>query len=381
MTAWHWLFWGAAAYVVYTYLGYPALLAVWRALRRPAPYAPPSGSEAPLLSVIITCRNEEAAIGPKLDDLLAQDYPAERLEVWVASDQSTDRTNAIVREYAARDPRVRLVEYRENIGKAEAVNRTVPLVNGAIVLSSDARQRVAPEAVRLLAAHFADPRVGVVGAEMTLLDEHGQPSTECTGLYWRYERTVRSMESDLRLLAGVSGAFYAFRKSLFRPIPPGSYCEDVTLALYAWEAGLQVRWESGARVFEQMRDPYTEFRRKVRTLVGNYQLLSQFWPLYLPWRGRLAFVLLSHKVSRLFIPLGLLALLLSSAALAPGHPSYLLALAGQAAFYAAGALGLAQRSFRRSRLVNACGAFCLLNWAALVALAHVLRHGPRIQWR
>jgi len=119
----------------------------------------------------------------------------------------------------------------------------------------------------------------------------------------------------------------------------------------------------------------------VRTLVGNYQLLSQFWPLYLPWKGKLAFTLISHKLFRLFIPLALTLLFIASAILAMEQPWYLPVLFGQLALYGAGCLGLLRAAWRRSRLVNACGAFCMLNWAALVAMFHVLRHGPRIQWK
>lgn len=380
MTFWLAIFWLAVGYVFYTYFGYPLLLAAWKAIRRPK--ANLSAPEyAPLVSVIVTVRNEEGSIRAKLEDLLAQDYPADRLEILVASDQSTDGTNDIVREMAAHDSRLLLVAYDENIGKSVAINRTMRVVKGEIIVMSDARQRVSRDAVRRMVAHFADPKVGLVGAEMTLVDENGVPSSECTGLYWKYERAVRRLEASLGLLAGVSGAFLAIRRGLFREIPAGSYCEDVTLALYTRTAGYRVEWEPGARVFEKMRDPYTEFKRKVRTLVGNYQLLSQFWPLYLPWRGKLAFTLISHKLCRLFIPLALAVLFVASLALITTHPFYLLAFAVQLALYTTGILGLARAAFRRSRLVNACGAFCMLNWAALVALFHVLRHGPRITWR
>jgi poly-beta-1,6-N-acetyl-D-glucosamine synthase len=381
MDLWHSVFWLATAYVLYTYVGYAALLALWRAVRRGRCEETGAGEHAPRVSVVLTVRNEVDNIGPKLDDLINQDYPRDRLEIWVASDQSTDGTNDVVREYQARDPRIHLAEYDENIGKAVAVNRTVPLTGGEILISSDVRQRVDPDAVRKLVRHFKDPKVGLVGAEMTLVNAQGEASSECTGLYWRYERALRRLESCLGLLTGVSGAFYAIRRCVFRDIPPGSYCEDVTLALYARSSGYRVLWEPEARVYEQMRDPYVEFRRKVRTLVGNYQLLSQFWPLYLPWRGRLAFTLISHKLVRLFIPLALLAILVASLFLAPWSPFYAGLLLAQVAFYTAGALGIAREAFRRSRLVNACGAFCMLNWAALVAMFHVMRHGPRIQWR
>src|SRR5262249_18017950 len=120
---WLWLFWLSAAFILYTYAGYPLCLVLMRALRRPARGAP--GEETPFLSLLLTVRNEEENVGRKLDNLLALDYPADRLEIWVASDGSTDRTNEIVQSY--RDPRVRLVEYDGGIGKAEAINRTVPL--------------------------------------------------------------------------------------------------------------------------------------------------------------------------------------------------------------------------------------------------------------
>lgn len=380
MSPWEWTFWLSAAFVAYTYIGYPALLVLWRKLHRQRQLLR-EGASYPLVSIIVTARNEEDHIEAKLSDLLNQDYPEDRIEIWVASDQSTDGTNERVLALQQRYSRICLVDYQENIGKSEAINRTVPLTRGEILLFSDARQHVHKEAVSRMVRHFHDPRVGIVGAEMTLVNEEGKPSGECTGVYWRYERALRRLESSLDLLAGVSGAFFAMRKSAFRPIPPGSYCEDVTLALYARSEGLRVVWEPGACVEERVRDSVTEFRRKVRTLVGNYQLLSQFWPLYLPWRGKLAFTLVSHKLCRLFIPLALALVLAASVALAPTHWFYALALAGQLALYGAGVLGLLLTASRKSRLVTASAAFCMLNWAALVALFHVLRHGPRIQWR
>lgn len=381
MSSWEWAFWLAAGFVVYTYFGYPALLYALKMLKRPRGASRVETTDLPSVSVIVTVRNEVESIEPKLRDLLAQDYPEDRLEIWIASDQSTDGTNERVRNLQSLYPRLRLVEYTENIGKSVAINRTVPHCKGDVLLLSDARQRIEPDAVRRLACHFTDPTVGVAGAEMTLVDENGESSGECTGFYWRYERALRRLESALGLLTGVSGAFFAVRRSVFRDIPPNSYCEDVTLALYARDAGYRVVWEPGAKLQERVRDSYTEFRRKVRTLVGNYQLLSQFWPLYMPWRGKLAFTLISHKLCRLFIPMALLVILIASAALATTHWFYTAALLAQLTIYGAGLAGLLQATWRRSRLVTVCGAFCMLNWAALVAFFHVLRHGPRIQWR
>jgi cellulose synthase/poly-beta-1,6-N-acetylglucosamine synthase-like glycosyltransferase len=376
---WPLLFWLSAVFVLYTYVGYPLCLIVLRAIRRPRP-AGLAEAATPFLSIILTIRNEAAHIGAKLENLLTLDYPADRFEILVASDGSTDRTPAIVRGFA--DPRVRLVEYFGGLGKSECVNRTVPLARGPVLVLMDVRQAVHPDALRALAAHFADASVGLVGAEMVIVDAVGNATTEGTGLYWRFERWIRGLEAELGLLTGVSGCCYAVRKEVFRPIPPGSYCEDVTMVLYARSSGWKVRWERSAQVYEPLRDQRVEFGRKVRTLVGNYQLITQFWRLYLPWRGTLAFTLLSHKVCRLLIPLALLLLLGSSAVLAPASPLYLGALLGQLGIYGLGLLGLASAgSRRRLRLANACGTFCLLNGAALMAFIHVLRHGPRIGWR
>jgi biofilm PGA synthesis N-glycosyltransferase PgaC len=377
-TAWLWLFWISAGFILYTYLGYPLILLLLRFARKSPP--PAAAGATPAVSIILTVRNEQAHIQEKLHSLLSLDYPAERFEVLVASDGSTDATNEIVR--ACPDPRLRLIDYDGGIGKAEAINRTVPQCRGEVVVLTDARQRVEPGALRALARQFADPQVGIVGGEMVIVDGSGSPTSEGTGLYWRFERRIRSLEAELGLLTGVSGCFFGIRRAVYRPVPPGSYCEDVALVLYARSSGWQVRWEREARVYEQLRTQEVEFARKVRTLVGNYQLLAQFWRLYLPWRGSLAFTLVSHKLCRLFTPLALAGVLAASAALASHSPVYAAALGIQASVYTLGLIGiLSGPSRRRLRVANVCGTFCMLNGAAIMALVHVIRHGPRISWR
>jgi biofilm PGA synthesis N-glycosyltransferase PgaC len=380
MNGWIWIFWGAVAFLSYTFVGYPALVWLWSKLRK-SPERVVDPDYTPMVSVILTVRNEQQHVAHKLRDLLDQDYPADRLEIWAASDSSTDRTDEIIQEFAADDPRVHYVRYDDHIGKAEVLNRTVPRVNGEIVISVDVRQRVEPCAVRNLVRNFADPKVGIVGAERVLVKAGQLNAEECTGLYWRFEKTLRRLESKTGLLTGVAGCFLGFRKAEFRPVPAGSYCEDVTLCIYARQRGQLVVWEPETRSYETMRHPSIEFGRKVRTLVGNYQLMSQFWPVYMPWTGSLSFTLLSHKVTRLFIPEALALLFVASIALAPVHSLYVCALAVQVAMYTAGCLALAREELRRNRFANACGTLCMLSWAALVASAHVLRHGPRIAWR
>lgn len=372
------IFWLAISFVVYTYVGYPAVLWLWRRAARPN--APARLETTPMVSIIVTVRNEVASVRRKIEDLLASDYPADRIEIWVASDASTDGTNEVVNAWD--DPRVRLAAYEDRIGKTEAINRTVPMTRGKFLVFMDARQRVDPFALRALIAPFADPEVGMVGGEMVLLNEAEEASSESTGLYWRYETWLRGLEAELKLLSGVSGCIFSMRRELFRPAPSGSILDDVVFPLQVLQQGRRIWWETGAKVYDHVMPGGKELGRRVRSLTGNYQLLAQFWPLFCPWRGRVAFALISHKLCRLMVPLALLAIAATSLAML-NYPFFVAVAVAQASLYGLGLAGSLSGWLRRhSRLANACGTFCLLNLAALVALLNlIVRGGPRVVWR
>jgi cellulose synthase/poly-beta-1,6-N-acetylglucosamine synthase-like glycosyltransferase len=371
------IFWCGAVFILYTYAGYPLLLWAWSRRSRPQP--PRSEEATPFVSIIVTVRNEEANIGRKVAELLRIDYAADRFEILVASDASSDGTHEIVEAFT--DPRVQLVSHRQRIGKVEAINRTVPLARGEILVFMDARQQVPRGTVRALLRRFGDPEVGMVGGELALLDEEGQPSAEGAGLYWRYEAWLRGLEADLRLLAGVSGCCFAMRRELFCPAPAGTILDDVVYPLQVLLQGKRIWWEKEARVYDRVMASGVELGRKVRSLTGNYQLLLRFWPLFCPWRGRVAFALISHKLCRLLVPLALIAMAASSIELLRS-PLYTAALVGQTALYLLGTTGILSRWARRqSRLINACGTFCLLNLAALMALLNFILRGARVAWR
>src|SRR5262249_17999123 len=253
------VFWSSVGFILYTYAGYPLILWIWRRLARPQ--LPVQGSETPFVSIVVTARNEAGHIQQKIRDLLAIDYPADRFEILIASDASTDVTNVMVQAFS--DPRVRLVPFARRVGKAEAINGAVPETRGEVLLFMDARQRVDPGVVRALVANFADPEVGMVGGELVLCDASGATSSESTGLYWRYETALRALEADLTLLAGVSGCCFAMRRSLFRPAAAGSILDDVVYPLQVLLQGKRVWWEKRARVYDRVMPAKQELRRRV----------------------------------------------------------------------------------------------------------------------
>src|SRR5438477_1517068 len=202
------LFWCSVALAVYAYLGYPCallLLCVARN-RRVRP-----GGGTPRVSLIIAARNEEARIREKIENSLAQDYPASALEIMVASDCSTDRTDAIADSYA---PRVRLVRTPQRRGKEAAQKLAVEAASGEILVFSDAATALAPDGISRIARNFGDPTVGCVSSVDRFVDADGRISGE--GAYVRYEMWLRALETRANSLVGLSGSFFAARREVCR---------------------------------------------------------------------------------------------------------------------------------------------------------------------
>jgi len=373
-------FWLAAAVVLYAWIGYPAVIALLARVR-PAPTVRRDAIE-PSVTVLIVARDEEAHLEAKLRSVLALDYPREKLEVLVASDGSTDRTEAIAASFAAEG--VRLLPLAPPRGKASCLNEAVPRARGEVLVLTDARQALAPEAVRSLVAVLADPSVGAVSGELHLLAPSGE-ATEAVGLYWRYEKIVRRAESRFDSTVGVTGALYALRRELFTPLDPRAILDDVLVPMEVVLGGRRVVFEPGARAFDRVAEsPAREYRRKVRTLAGNFQLLALRPALLDPFRNRLFFQLVSHKLARLAVPWCLVVLFTAGAglALAGGGPLYAAASGAQALFYllALGGWAAARRG-RPSRVTALPYTFVLLNLAAASGLLAFVRGTETAAWK
>lgn len=336
------LFWISALVIGYVYAGYPLLLAVWaRIAGRPARKRALDGSRPwPAISIIVAARNEGGRLAARVANLLELTYDGPR-EIIVVSDGSTDDTSAALRPFA---DRVRLIELPAG-GKPLALNAGVAAARGEILVFADARQRFDRDAVRELVANFADEEVGGATGELVLDCEEapgGGDSTigEGVGAYWKYEKWLRRHEGLVRSTLGATGAIYALRRRLWRPLPAETLLDDVLAPMRAVLEGSRIVFDDRARAFDAApRDAAAEARRKRRTLAGNYQILALEPRLLVPFVNPVWLQYASHKIGRLVVPWALLALLVASAWLAASHWFYALALLAQLGFYALAALG------------------------------------------
>jgi biofilm PGA synthesis N-glycosyltransferase PgaC len=368
------VFWTAAAIILYAFLGYLCWLRL-RALWRPWPAW--HGVITPAVSIVMVVRNEGAGLGAKLRNLMALDYPSDRCQLVVVSDGSTDGTAAILQE-AAQDPRVHVILNPIPQGKAGGLNDGVGRAEGEVVVFTDARQQIEQSALRVLVENFADPQVGAVSGELMLGNPTSGEANRGLGLYWRLEKRVRELESATGSVVGATGALYAVRRELVPALPAETILDDVFIPMHVVKQGYRVVFEPRARAWDVADlGAEREFRRKVRTLTGNYQLL-QLAPWLLRRENPLRFDFISHKLIRLVVPLALLALFLASAFL-PGL-FYRVGFWLQVGGYGLSLLGWSGWKLGPlSPVADAARTFVLLNAAAAMALANFVT-GQKAEW-
>ena len=365
------LFWFSGALIVYANLGYAVLLRLIAAVHSRSHTRLPI---TPRVSIVMVAHNEEKNLSTKLTNVASLEYPQDLVQIVVASDGSTDQTEAILR---AAGERITSVILPLKKGKAAALNEAVKRATGEILVFFDTRQSVDSKCVRELVSCFADPEIGAVSGELLLVDGEGRPAGDALGIYWRIEKTIRRLESVTGSVVGVTGAIYALRRELYVELPKGTLLDDVLVPMNAARTGKRIVFLPTAialdRIFE---DPGREFSRKVRTLTGNYQLLA-LSPWLLTPSNPLLFRFISHKLMRLLVPFLLVLLLLASIA-AHGW-FYRASLAFQLIFYGLAGLGWLGPRMRQWRIVGIAWTFVMLNFAAAVAFYNFLR-GRNAVW-
>ena len=358
-------------FCVYIYAGYPALLLILERLR-PRPHR--RADHEPSLTVIVPAFNEESVILQKLSETLDNGYDASMLDVIVASDGSTDGTNRMVEDFG--DPRVRLLALPRG-GKARALNAAAGIARGEIVAFTDANIRLTPGALKNLAANFADPHVGAASANK-VIGELAGATVLATGesLYWRWERWQKAAESRIGNLYAADGALHAVRRELYVPIPDHAGADDIAISVQVVLQGRRLVFDGEAVVVEAPpTEDRDELRRKVRVANQSIRALLDLGP-RLWTSGFYSVELLSHKLLRYAVPLFLLLMLTSNLLLAASAGgAWSVVLAAQILFYTAAAVAALGRgtAMRRLRLLAVPYYFCLVNLAAALAIASVLR--------
>ncbi|MDH3627291.1 MAG: glycosyltransferase [Acidobacteriota bacterium] len=369
-----WVFWILAALLVYLHGGYALILVGLVRLRGSAtkrPSADPDNrvEDWPAVTILIGAYNEEAVLAAKLDSLLAQDYRG-TMRLLVVSDRSSDGTDDLARRYADRG--VELYVAPRRLGKAANFSAIVGDLTSEVVVCTDAAGSFASDVVRLLVRRLDDPRAGMVGGRIFYSNVDATGVSRGEGLYWRFEVLLRTLESRLGGTVIVSGACYAIRRTLFRPVV-SAFPDDFMSPLNVIDQGFRVLYEPRARIEESVATTVSgEFRTKTRIISRNAAALWSMRRLLNPFRGPGAVVkLLSHRLLRWLVAPMLLAALTLNILLA-GQPFYGVFLIGQVLFYALALLGLVP-AFRRRRLIFIPFYFCLVNLAASFGLFRALR--------
>jgi cellulose synthase/poly-beta-1,6-N-acetylglucosamine synthase-like glycosyltransferase len=365
--------------ILYSYLIFPMLLALFARLygrSEEADTAEIPAEALPRIAMVVAAYNEERHIPAKLANTWALDYPADRFQLVIGSDGSTDGTAALLS--ACDDPRLRRFLYPQRRGKISVLNDLMQSVDAEIVVMSDANTMFRPDALRRLVQPFQEARVGCVSGELSL-EQDGGVSGE--GLYWKYESWIKRNESRLGFLIGCNGGIFAMRRALYTPLPPSTIVEDFVLTMRVLEQGAQVRFEPAARATEPAcATSRAEMIRKVRIAAGGFQALGLTGSLLHPRYGFRAFAFWGHKALRWCVPFFLLLALVANAGLL-ALPVFQLLLALQLVGVGTALWAyLAKPGSRLPRWTRPLSYFYLMNFALFCGFLRFVARTQKVTW-
>ncbi len=369
-----WIFWGSLAFMFYAYAGYLLVLVVISVFKsRPVL----TGAIQPMVTFIITAYNEEARIKEKIENSLQQQYPRQRLEIVVASDCSSDRTDEIVQSYASSG--VRLIRAPERKGKEAAQKLAVSQTSGEVLVFSDVATTLPVEGIANIVKPFNDPAVGCVSSVDRFVDAQGNLSGE--GAYVKYEMLLRQLETKVNTLVGLSGSFFAARRAVCSPWADDLQSDFNTL-LNSMKAGLRgVSDPDSVGYYKNLSDEKKEYQRKVRTVLRGIAVLMRSLPMLNPFRyGIYAWQLFSHKLCRWLVPFAMIGAGISNILLVTHSTVYGVLLLGQILFYAT-AIAYAGFSWMpKNNLFRLPSFFVLVNLSILDAWMRYWRGDRVFRW-
>ena len=369
-----WIFWASLGFIFYAYAGYVlALLALSCFRNRPVLV----GDIQPLVSLVITAYNEDARIKEKIENSLRQQYPRERLEIVVASDCSSDRTDDIVRSYAASG--VRLVRAEQRRGKEAAQKLAVSQTKGEILVFSDVATTLSPHGIANIVKPFNDPTVGCVSSVDQFVDAQGNLSGE--GAYVKYEMLLRQLETKVNTLVGLSGSFFAARRAVCSPWADDLQSDFNTL-LNSMKAGLRGVSDSGSvGYYKNLTDEKKEYQRKVRTVLRGIAVLMRSLPMLNPLRyGLFAWQLFSHKLCRWLVPFAMIFALGLNVVLAIQSTPYRILLVAHVFFYATAVAYAGCSRMPKANVFRLPSFFVLVNLSILDAWMRYFRGDRVFRW-
>ena len=371
------VFWSSAGVIFYVYVGYPLLVfAVSRLFPKPtvrAAFEPP-------VSIIITAYNEERDIRAKLENTLSIDYPPEKLEIIVASDCSSDKTDEIVGEFKSRG--IKLYRQAERKGKTSAQNMAVERAAGEIILFSDATTLYETDVLRAMLPNFADKTVGCVAGKLVYVDASDSSVGKGARSYWNYETFLKESESRACSLIGTSGCLYSVRKSAYQPMYPEA-CSDFFIATLVYKQGLRTVYEPAAVCTEETnRHSGKEMQMRVRVISQTFNDLWRNREMLNPLRsGFFAVELVSHKILRYGVPFFMILMLLAAGLAAFHSTFFLFVFALQIVFYLTALIGwFLEKNENKAGILAIPLYFVLANSAALLGFYKFLSGERYVRW-
>ncbi len=376
------LFWISFFLIFYTYIGYAIVLFLLKSIKKKRAAQTYTEAELPEVTMVVAAYNEAYIIEEKARDSLAQHYPKGKLKWLFVTDGSSDETPELLRKFED----IEVHHSPERKGKLNAVNRVMEFIDSPVVVYTDANTFLNKEAVKNIARHYKDPKVGAVAGEKRVhVDAADAAAGAGEGAYWKYESKLKTWDSELYSVVGAAGELFSIRRSLHRPIPEDSIIEDFYVSLKIAEQGYRVVYEPDAYATETASPSLAEeLKRKIRIAAGGIQSIVRLGGLLNFFKhGILSFQYVSHRVLRWTLaPLGLIIMLLSSAVLSMDrNPFYLALFVGQLLFYTMALLGYFFQSRKiKVKILFIPLYFSMMNYAVYRGFFRYLRGTQSAVW-
>jgi cellulose synthase/poly-beta-1,6-N-acetylglucosamine synthase-like glycosyltransferase len=366
------IFWTCIIFVFYAYFGYPLLLMILSLFRN---RTIEKGDITPIVSFIITAHNEERRIGEKIRNTLEQDYPIDQLEILVASDCSTDKTDEIVRSFQSQG--IKLTRSPQRRGKENAQKYAVDIACGEIMIFSDVATILKSNGIKNIVKNFNDPTVGCVSSVDRFMDPEGKISGE--GAYVKYEMFLRNLETEVGTLVGLSGSFFAARKKVCQDWAVDLQSDFNTL-INSVKMGLRgVLCHESVGYYNNIADEKKEYERKVRTVLRGISVLMRSLPMLNVLKyGFFSMQLFSHKLCRWLVPFALILVFMTNAFLISYWTLYLYTFILQCVFYVTALIGISV-NFRKS-IFKLPSFFVLANLSIFDAWYRYFRQERMVTW-